>query len=447
MPEYLNGTKVYGGLLSLALFCRIDYAKRMNAIGHLITPITPRRSALVSVATLLPALLPLVIWVANRAAPLALVLAALALVGGSAMDGRLLQDIARLRQALFSRAGLSVLAFLIFALVSVSWSHLPLRSLRIFGELLVPLVAGFIVAMLWPRLLTAMADRQQLLLLVAGALILGCILIMVELNTNMALRIRLGMKPQNYIFNPVLISYLLLGFPVLDGLWRLQDRWSRVVAAVLAVTLAAAIISAESGAAVFGLIIGVAAWLMARILPRLMLATLAAGFLASLVLAPVMGEILDKALPPSAHEGLKNAHSRDRVDIWLSFGEAVRARPLTGAGFGTSAVYDSHPVAAEVSVPRRTLLGVGHPHSLPLQIWAEMGVIGAVLAGLCGLGVVAALAHIPENRRAAPLAMVATALAIATVGHGAWQAWWIAAIAAGVCWFLAGHDARTGELT
>jgi O-antigen ligase len=160
-----------------------------------------------------------------------------------------------------------------------------------------------------------------------------------------------------------------------------------------------------------------------------------------------MGEILDRALPPAAHEGLKNAHSRDRVDIWLSFGEAVRARPLSGAGFGTSAVYDSHPVAAEVSAPRRTLLAVGHPHSLPLQIWAETGVIGAVLAGLCGLGVVAGLAHIPQHRRAAPLAMVATALAIATVGHGAWQAWWIAAIVASVCWFLAGQDDRTGGLT
>ena len=447
MPEYLSGDVICNGKLSLARSRQIDYAGRMNAIAPAHIPAVARHHGLARLATGLLILLPLVIWVANRSAPLVLGVSALVLLGNAQVRGTLRQDMASLANALRSRLGRTVLAFLAFALISISWSHQPLRSLRVFGELLVPLAAGFVVAMLWPCLPKTGADRKRGLLLLAGALILGCILIMIELRTNMALRIRLGLKPQNYIFNPVMISYLVLGFPVLAGLWRSGDRLPRIIAAVLAATLVATTVSAESGAAVFGLIIGIAAWLAARLLPRLMLAALAAGFLASLVLAPVVGEILDKALPPAAHEGLKNAHSRDRVDIWLSFGEAVRARPLTGAGFGTSAIYDSHPVAAEVNPARRTLLGVGHPHSLPLQIWAEMGVIGAVLAALCGLGVVAALAHIPENRRAAPLAMVTTALAIATVGHGAWQAWWIAAIAASVCWFLRAGNDGTGVLT
>lgn len=431
---------------SLARLRQINYAGQMNVIvsGH-PSPVV-RQPALARAASLLLVMLPLVIWVANRAAPLVLVLSVFALAGVSARDGRLQQDIAAVRQALTSRAGLGVLAFLAFALVSTGWSHLPLRSLRVFVELGVPVVAGFLVAVFWPRLPMTAAERQRCLMLLAAALILGCVFIMIELRTGMALRTALGMRPNSFIFNPVLISYLLLAFPVLAGLWRTGGRLPRLMAGAMAVTLASTIFASESGAAVFGLIVGVTALVLATLLPRLMLSALAAGFLVSLALAPVIGEILDRALPPAAHEAMQSAHSRDRVDIWLSFGEAVRARPLTGAGFGTSGVYDSHPVAFEVPAARKVLLAVGHPHSLPLQIWAEMGVVGALLAGLCGLGAVAGLAHIPENRRAAPLAMVATALAIATVGHGAWQAWWIAAICASICWFRREQGDQTGGL-
>jgi O-antigen ligase len=408
----------------------------MNVLAQSEPATNPRRDGLTSLATSLLVLMPLVVWVANRAAPLVLSLCALLLLAASWSGGRLPHDLARLRDRLTSRTGLALLAFLGFALFSILWSHQPWRSLRVFGELLVPLVAGGLVALLWPGQSRRGTRSRIALMLMACALMLACGLVIIELRTGMALRNALGMKSFSYIFNPVMISYLLLGFPVLDGLWRTQDGLARGLAVALAGVLAFAIIASESGAAVFGLIIGILAWLSARVLPRLTVCALTAGFVAFLALAPVMGEILDDALPPAAHEGMKNAHSRDRVDIWLSFGEAVRARPLTGAGFGTSAVYDSHPVALEVSAKRRVLLGVGHPHSLPVQIWAEMGVIGALLAALVFLGVMAKLARFKPERRAAPLAMVATALAIATVGHGAWQAWWVAAIAASACWFL-----------
>lgn len=391
----------------------------------------PRRDTLALIATSLLVMMPLAAWLANRSAPLVLTLGALALLGASWRSGGLPHDLARLRRKLASPVGTAMLVFLGFALLSVVWSHQPWRSLRVFGELSVPLAAGGLVALLWPR-----QRARAALMLVACALTLACALVIIELRTGMALRTALGMKSYSYIFNPVMISYLLLGFPVLDGLWRLKDGLARALATVLAGVLVFAIFASESGAAVFGLIIGVLAWLSARLLPRLTLTALAVGFLACLALAPVMGGILDDTLPPAAHEGMKNAHSRDRVDIWLSFGEAARARPLTGAGFGTSAVFDSHPVAAEVSARRRVLLAVGHPHSLPVQIWAETGVIGALLAAWVFLCVVAGLARVRADRRAAPLAMAATALAIATVGHGAWQAWWIAAIAASFCWFL-----------
>ena len=40
------------------------------------------------------------------------------------------------------------------------------------------------------------------------------------------------------------------------------------------------------------------------------------------------------------------------------------------------------------------------------------------------------------------LALFAGAFSVASVAHGAWQGWWIAALAAAVVWFWCGRDAQ-----
>ncbi len=151
----------------------------------------------------------------------------------------------------------------------------------------------------------------------------------------------------------------------------------------------------------------------------------------------MIGRLADAALPPALHETLADSHSRDRVDIWQSFGEAIRARPLQGSGFGASAALRTHPVAAEVSAPRRVLLDVGHPHSAPVQVWTETGAIGALLLLVAGLGCLWRLRGLGPHELAPRLAVFASAFCIACVGHGAWQGWWIAILAAAIVWFAA----------
>jgi len=124
-----------------------------------------------------------------------------------------------------------------------------------------------------------------------------------------------------------------------------------------------------------------------------------------------------------------------RIDIWLSFGEVARASPVHGAGFGTSASMQNHPIVGAVSLEHRQLLAVGHPHDMPLQAWAETGLIGAGLLTLVGLLLLRRLRRLPPADLAPRLALFAAAFAIAVVGHGAWQGWWIAALGASIIWF------------
>ncbi|MGL4975087.1 MAG: O-antigen ligase family protein, partial [Bosea sp. (in: a-proteobacteria)] len=375
------------------------------------------------------ALMPLVMWAANRSAPLMLALASLAMLTAAVADGRLGWMQANIGQALRRPVGIALLLFLAFAMISISWSHRPLASLFALGEALLPVICGLVLASAWPNTMPRWAAPA-----LGCSIIAACLLVLAEISNGNAWRLALGLRPDGAIFNRTLLVCLLLAVPVVATLARGPNLAVRLLAPGVAAAVSTAILSSESGAAKLGLAGVLATWAIALLVPRLMLILAATGFIVALACAPIMGEVAEVTIPASTHAQLKDSHSRDRVDIWLSFGEAIRARPLTGAGFGTSGTMDKHPVASEVPANRRILLGSGHPHSATVQVWAETGLPGALLLLCAGLGLVPALAQLARTMLAPHLALIAGALSVAMVGHGAWQGWWIAGLAAAACW-------------
>ncbi|WP_146055874.1 O-antigen ligase family protein [Bosea psychrotolerans] len=378
-------------------------------------------------------MLPPAMWAANRSAPLLLSLAALAVLAADALAGRLSERLMQARALLLRPLALALLGFLAWALVTLLWSHLPRAGLAMYGELVLSLASGFVVALCWPQTAPARARRA-----LGWSLALTGILVLGELRLGPGLRDALGLRSQLYIFNRPLLTCLLLLAPAVYGLWTAPGggRGSRALAGLVAVFVTAAIMAGESGAAKLGLMLMAASWLVALALPRLALAGVAVAFVAMMAIAPVLGPLADRVLPAGVYEQLARAHARDRVEIWLSFGEAIRARPLTGFGFGTSAALRTHPAAAAVSEPHRLLLDVGHPHNAFLQVWVETGLIGVLLISAAGLAFLGRLRHMPARALAPRLAVVAAALGVASVGHGAWQGWWIAALGATAIWFM-----------
>ncbi len=390
------------------------------------------REVMLSAAAGALALMPLAMWLASRSAPLFLALAAVfalvAWVRECALTGRSpLPAMPSLRALGQGGPAVVMLAiFLAFALLSIAWSHDRPASLRAFGELMIPILSGLVVALILPGRAPRWAGWA-----LCGALGLAVVLTLFELNGQNLWRLRHGLRAQTFIFNRTLITALLLALPL--AAWLIL-RGRNGLAIALMVLVGSGLMASDSGAGKLGLAVAAAGACAAMIAPRLAAAAAAAGLVALIALAPVKGEILDQIIPPSAHQALQDAHSRDRVHIWQSFGEAVRARPLLGAGFGTSATLHRAPVADDVAPARRTMLGAGHPHSLPVQLWAETGLIGALLLLGAGLAGLVAIARLPGRWRIAAFALFAGALAIAAVGHGAWQGWWIAALAAAIGW-------------
>lgn len=387
--------------------------------------------------------LPLAMWAANRSSPLLLGLAAAAFLASAFAAGDIRPMTQRVAAALLSPLGIMLSAFLAWALVSLLWSHRRAFGFAAWAELLLPL--GFALVIAASRRFSA---TTPILRALALALILASGLMYYELQSGLADRIALGVgKQMGFAFNRPVITCLVLAVPALHLLWKssaksLADR-------SLAVATAAAVVSilvyAESGAAKLGLAILLLAWILARLLPRLTLAATAIGFAATLLIAPVIGRVADQLLPARLYETTAESHSRDRVDIWLSFGEAIAARPVIGSGFGASSALQTHPVAEQVSPPRRLLLAVGHPHSAPVQLWADTGAVGAALLLLAGLLVLRQLATLPARELAPRLALFAAAFVMASVGHGAWQGWWIAALAAATLWMEGRHRGQGAD--
>jgi len=322
-------------------------------------------------------------------------------------------------------------------LVTLLWSHRPLQGLAAWGELVLPLVFGLAIAASG-RFRPGIAARSALAL----ALIAACLLMVAELASDLSVRIMLGIgKQQGFIFNRPALTCLVLAGAVLPYLLRPgAARRDALLAGLLLLALVALCFDSDSGATAFGFAIMAAIWLAARVLPRPTLSAVALGFAATMLLSPVTGRLVDAGMPPALHQKLAGSHTRERVDIWLSFGEAILARPLLGAGFGTSPTLDRHPVALAVSPAHRQMLAVGHPHSAPMQAWVETGAVGAALLAFAGLAFLFGLRHVPARDMAPQLALAASAFAVASVAHGAWQGWWIAALAAATIWLSARPD-------
>ena len=384
-------------------------------------------------ATLL-AVLPVAMVVSTRSSPALLTAAALAALGGVALEGGasalIRQAGARMREPI----GLACLAFGLWAILSLAWSPVLPLSLHVLGEFALPVMSAFLLALVLPGRIDAgfWARAATLAALFAG------VLIVLDLETGLALRRELGGNSIPFALNRPALTLLVLvpGLAVL--LARAGQSWLAILIAGIA---ALATLRSISGAAKLGLAVGLMTFLLAWAERRVALALVAMALLGSIAVAPMLGDLADRALPKSLLAQLARAHAQDRVDIWRSFGAAVREQPLAGAGFGTSAAFGDAPVATKVRSEFRPLLDVGHPHNAPLQIWAELGVIGAALAALIVAFTLRAVEPLGGPPFAAALALAAGGLAASLVGQGAWQGWWPAGIGASLVWFrLAERD-------
>ena len=387
------------------------------------SPVADRLEAL---AFGLLAIVPLGMALVNRSAPPLIVAAALAALGARAAAGEMPLVIERTRAMLRRPIGLLCLAFLLFGAVSISWGHHFKTSIAAYGEVLLAGGSALVLHAALPRPAPSWAMK-----LAAIALALGCLTIVAELSTNMAFRSQLGVRSYVFIFKRSVTAMLILFWPIAIWLWI---SGKRPVAVALFVLFGIAIWFASSSAAMMGLAGGLAVAILAALSLRTASFVLAGALAAAMLVAPVLGEAAMRVLPTHVVDRLHFAHADQRIDVWLSFGEVVKRRPIGGAGFGVSSRMAQEPVAQEVPEDRRVMLGAWHSHNGYLQLWAETGLVGAALAGGALVLLALGIAALPPAAGIAAAAVIGSAAAIMLVGHGIWQGWWGAVLGVAAIW-------------
>jgi O-antigen ligase len=104
-----------------------------------------------------------------------------------------------------------------------------------------------------------------------------------------------------------------------------------------------------------------------------------------------------------------------RLDIWTFSTARIREKPWAGWGLDASRTFGD-----------KVLL---HTHDAALQIWLELGAVGAILAAVFWIGLWGVIEVWARRDRPLAAAAAATAVAYLTIGalsFGVWQEWWLA---------------------
>lgn len=347
------------------------------------------------------------------------------------------------------RLGAALAAFLVLAAGSAAWSLTPERTL----EAAVPLAGIFLGIACLLGLAHGLDDenRARLRTALAIGLMAGLGLLLIERSLGRpllrAVLAWLGAGGDALIFTlkPAATVAALLVWP---GLLILARRFSRPVVLAAAAAAFGAIAFSGSDAAVLGLAFGAPAFLLALGRPRLAGPVLGAALAGLILAAPWIPSLFpDPRVSMVGIEYLPNSGVH-RIAIWQTTAARIHERPWLGHGFDASRSLYPQSTTVEVRFAKPTMgksEGFNsepiplHPHNMILQIWLELGAAGAVAALAALLSILVGLARMPleKTERAAGYGFFVTALAIAAVAYGAWQAWWLSALGLSAAFLVA----------
>ena len=354
---------------------------------------------------------------ANKAMVLLLALAAICVIPTAVRSGR--------HQILRSRPStISVLyaLFLGWGLLSALWSIDPHTTFTRFGRLAGISILGAIV--LYEITRTGAATKRRILegcaigLVGALALIVAKYVWIREIGDT-------TIYPEGFdplsVFNPALTVLAILIWPIAV---RLAGRSSWLVAMAVLAIYALFLAFSTSQASVLALIIGAvgfgAAVAWPRATPRIAAALLCVTILSAPFVTlritgdPAMMEML-QPLPGSA---------RHRAYIWEFAANHILQRPILGWGLDASRSIPGGKERPPVGYEYMPL----HPHNAALQVWLELGAVGALLAGLMTAFVTVKVGRAMPDRlcAGAATASILSFAVIAFTAYGVFQSWWFA---------------------
>lgn len=235
-------------------------------------------------------------------------------------------------------------------------------------------------------------------------------------------------------------SSLVVVFVFLASFFMLKDKKQKtVLLSFVPVLLMLSAVYSQSAQLLF--IFCVAFYFLFPVKSKMAWAGLAIGIVAAMLSMPFIMPGVFNGLPSFVDEVafLKSGYVGYRFEIWDYISRKIYDHPFIGHGLEFTKTYETFDTQARYAQSTHVL----HPHNAILQIWIELGVVGALIAGAGVLAVLRALytrgacdeRGCDEVRGA--LTIFIGFIFVSCFSYGMWQSWWLglAFILAGWCVF------------
>lgn len=229
------------------------------------------------------------------------------------------------------------------------------------------------------------------------------------------------------------------------ALWSLRHQMRWRWAAVLVVIGCAGLFAQlqPMAAANVALLMGLAGAAICGALGRrgvtLILSMLAAG----VILAPVLSSLLidmEKITLPGITEAKRSLFHR--LFMWEHVTDLIWERPVLGWGLDAArGMPGAKQLIPELDHPHAWYISL-HPHNLALQVWLELGAVGAVLVAWLVIGIERMIPERLDRMQIAAIGGSVSSVAVLwMLSFGAWQVWYMAAVFLVAIMLCLGRDA------
>lgn len=319
----------------------------------------------------------------------------------------------------------AALAIVGLALVSSLWSAETGVTLERAGKMLLVLVPGALGLGALHYLPADTVRRYLWLVPLSIGICLG--LVCIELLFDMPLnRLFNGMQTSDYAnpsnLNRPTVTAVLSFFIALA---ILKSRQQYIAMAGLAGLILVVLIQTQSQSAILAILTGGVLFTFMPVTIRpvwagLFVMTAVLTVCAPFICLALFGHVDGLGASP-LQSFFENSYAAERLEIWHFVSAHILQHPWLG--YGIEATRNIIFETEQLYYHGNSVL---HPHNFALQIWIEFGVIGVVMA--CGL--FAALLRVIYSHKDAliarmEIATVYAAIAVAAVGYGMWQGWWL----------------------
>lgn len=331
-------------------------------------------------------------------------------------------------------AGIAALlaALSLWGMLSARWSILPQHSFLEALRLLA-INAGGLVCLGAARALAPPERRQLGAAAVVGVALAVALLItarFIDLELFRAMLRRAPEAPLTRFDRGATVLVLAL-WPALASVG--VRKW---VAVALALAAGVAVLTLVSTAAKLALVTGVVLLVAGYRRPRLVAGALAVGLIAVSVLLPTVTPSSDQVVAIHSAAPWLKPSAIHRFLIWRFTADRIAEQRFLGWGMDASRELPGAHESAGKLVPGSDLPDFAvqlslHPHNAVLQWEVELGLPGLLLClgiVVLSLATVARQEALSPLHRATELAWAGSALVIALLSYGAWQAWWLSAL-------------------